>query len=657
MSNTVILARGSEPAVQFAARELSRYLKKATGLRIPVARCIGDNGKTGSLGQGQPLFTLGVCDRVGVKRPAGVSDADDWISIQPRGAGYILTGSNPRSVLFAVYRYLRELGFRWLRPGSRGEIVPRLRSPLRRGLAIDERASYRFRTVCIEGATTEKHVVDLIDWAAKHAMNGYFLQFQYGLYFFQRWYSHHDNPHRPKVPFGIEQAKPIVERIIGEIKKRGLSFERVGHGWTCAALGLPGEGWGQLHEPLTQDRQKWLAMLKGERTFFGGVPVNTNLCYSNPDVRKAMTDSIASYAAEHPEVNVLHFWLADGSNNNCECPECQKARPSDFFVQMLNELDEKLSAAGLSTRIVFLIYVDLLWPPAQSRLSNPDRFILMFAPITRSYLSSFAEAIHERIPMKEYVRNQLQFPRSAAENLAYLKAWRELFSGDGFDFDYHVIWPCYYDLNHFTLGRTLHKDIRSLEAIGLQGLNSCQNQRCSYPTNLLMDILARTLWNKRVSFDAIVKESFTDAFGKPGLQVAEALDKMSRLWLPLFEGVYATGRDDARIAKGLKNFPKLVQATDYLKSIVRKNLPRSTGAIQWSWKYLDGYVELLRLLLPAYEAYLHCSDQTAEKFQAVFDYLWKQEKTLHPALDVDTFIKVLQWRVNEVKAEREKTQP
>ena len=52
---------------------------------------------------------------------------------------------------------------------------------------------------------------------------------------------------------------------------------------------------------------------------------------------------------------------------------------------LLNEIDERLTALGLDTRLAFLIYFELLWPPVTQHLKNPDRFILMFAPITRTY--------------------------------------------------------------------------------------------------------------------------------------------------------------------------------------------------------------------------------------------------------------------------------
>ncbi len=82
---------------------------------------------------------------------------------------------------------------------------------------------------------------------------------------------------------------------------------------------------------------------------------------------------------------MLHVWLSDGWNNRCECDGCAVKRPSDWYVDLLNELDEQLDAAGIDTKIVFLAYADLLWAPEKSRLRNAERFILMFAPLTRTW--------------------------------------------------------------------------------------------------------------------------------------------------------------------------------------------------------------------------------------------------------------------------------
>lgn len=49
---------------------------------------------------------------------------------------------------------------------------------------------------------------------------------------------------------GKEDVEKIVARIIKEIEKRGIRFERMGHGWTCRALGIEGEGWDTENEGL-----------------------------------------------------------------------------------------------------------------------------------------------------------------------------------------------------------------------------------------------------------------------------------------------------------------------------------------------------------------------------------------------------------------------
>lgn len=635
-----ISLNGIEPTVRFAAEELARYLRKATRAS---GRCAASSRS------GTVRFTLGVCSALGMEPPKSVAPGDDWVCIRPQEDGYILSGSNPRSVLFAVYRYLQALGFRWIRPGERGEIIPRLATPLARRLSVSEHASYSYRTVCIEGAASKQHVIDLIDWMAKQGMNGYFIQFEYGSTFFLNWYRHEINPTLKPEPCNTARIRSIVGHVIAELKKRGLSFERMGHGWTCAPLGVEGEGWGKSDVRLTPARQRWLAEVNGKREFWGGVPLNTNLCYSNPAVRRAMSDRIAHYAATHPEVDVVHVWLADGSNNNCECANCRKARPTDFYVRLLNEIDAKLADRKLNAKIVFLIYVDLLWPPVKERLRNPGRFILMFAPITRTYLQSFVDALKKPAKVTPFKRNKLEMPKSAADNLAYLRAWQKQFKGGGFDFDYHALWTNYADPNHITISKTLHKDIQSLGAIGLDGYNSCQTQRVFFPHSLLMDVMARTLWDKRVSFNALARRSFLDAYGQDGLEAFAFFRAMSRLWKPFYEPVYTPAPDRPRIRQGLINLRRMKPIMAAFRRVVlwkRSGLPE---AVEWSWRYLGAHLDLLDLLLPAFEAYLKGSDKTRQEFERAFDYLRKHEKTLHPVLDVNLMIAVLSWRIAEVE--------
>ncbi|NLD87761.1 MAG: hypothetical protein GX633_05835, partial [Clostridiales bacterium] len=101
----------------FAAEELKKYLRMMMPRAgdIPVSFC--DNPSEG--------FRLGLMSDFGLD----TSDAeditlDDIIYIDTTPQGGIIAGSNPVSLLIAVYRYLRFCGCRWLFPGVDGEWIP-----------------------------------------------------------------------------------------------------------------------------------------------------------------------------------------------------------------------------------------------------------------------------------------------------------------------------------------------------------------------------------------------------------------------------------------------------------------------------------------------------------------------------------------------------
>lgn len=632
---STIYADPNEPVLQFAAQELKSHLTKMSRADYEIT-----NDSAGA------DFTLSVANP-GSKR-------NDEFSIKSSDRRVLLSGSNVRSVLFAVYRYLRELGFRWIRPGQDGEIRPQQGETVIDDLDINEKASYKYRTLCIEGACSFEHVRDLIDWGTKHFLSGYFIQFDYATCFWERWYKHEESPCMPGNPdFSIEDAKEILNRLIPEIEKRGLLFERMGHDWTCRTIGVTGEGWTSRKEDLSPDQQAMLAEVNGKRELWGDIALNTNLCYSSEAVQEKMVREIVDYTRNHPNLDLLHFWLADGVNNHCECSGCIDSRPADLYVQLLNKLDQALTRENLSTRIVFLIYVDLLWPPLQNKLENPDRFVLMFAPISRSYMESFDQVVIPDSKLPIYKKNKLEFPRNVGINLQFLQKWQEMFKGDCFDFDYHMLWTVNNDLCNINLARVLHRDIRYLSELGMHGFNSCQIQRLSFPHNLMLDVLATTLWNKTTEFDQTFQESMQQTFGEDAKSAGEFFVNVSKLWQPFYDPVYLPERDDQRIEEGLRNIPQIRQLIQGLSLLVGKDRTTEPHPIQQSWKYLGCYLDLLQLLLPAFDAYLKTEKVLCKSlFEKAFAWLWEHEPQLHAVLDVYELINVLRWRINELFEEK-----
>jgi len=633
------------PPVAFAAEELARYLARLLGLRAAAIAHVRADA-TGPDARLESSLTLGTFAQLGAQRrpwPAVPHpDLDDAIYIETKGTTGIIAGSNPRSVLLATYRYLAELGCRWVRPGPDGEYLPRIDAAAlgTRSIRVAEAASYRHRGICIEGAVSYEHVRDIVDWAPKAGFNTYFTQFRESYTFFERWYTHRGNPLLPAEPFSIEQARTLKAQLGAEIARRGLVFHDVGHGWTCEPLGLPGLGWEYPPPPVPEGVRPYLAEIGGRRDLWQGIPLNTNLCYSNPEVRALVTGDVVQYARAHPEVDVIHFWLADGSNNHCECSCCRQARPADWYVRLLNELDEQLAAEGLPVRIVFLIYVDLLWPPETERIRHPDRFILMFAPITRTYSRPFTATPAGTPPpaLPPYERNRLTFPRDVDANVAFLRAWQHLFQGDSFDFDYHFMWDHYKDPGAVAIAEVLHQDIRGLAALGLNGLVSCQVQRAFFPTGLGMVVMGRTLWNKNLELDAIAEDYFRSAFGVDGLACLEYCRELSRL----FDPPYLRGEKPRHAAAAAEAYARLPAAIASFRPVIQRNLDAADPCHARSWHYLDAHAEICQHLAQALRHRAAGDDQAAAQAWAAAERLVQErEPDLHPVLDVYELTRVL----------------
>jgi hypothetical protein len=519
-----------------------------------------------------------------------------------------LAVTNPRAALIGVFRVLDRLGFRWLRPGLGGSIWLGDFDTLKSSFKITEAAVHRHRGICIEGAASVEHLADIIDWMPKMGLNSYFIQFREPREFLQRWYRHPNNPLFSPVDFPEDDFPRMTKEIVRKVKENGLLLHGVGHGWTCAAIGLEAHGWDRVDEGSSGTKMQLLAEINGKRAFFKGIPMNTNLCYGNPEVQKLLIDEVVAYALGHPEIDYLHFWLADEINNQCECVVCKDTLPSDFYVLMLNEIDCRLTALNLPTRIVFLCYLDLLWAPEQGSLRNPDRFVIMLAPITRS----FAEPLGCRtcdianIDMPPYIRNHVEAPKSPEINLAFLNRWKSSSPGlDSFVFDYHFMWAHYFDMGRMDIASILRRDVDGYMECGLNGLMSCQVQRAFSPTSLAMRSMA-CLWQSTGSDASTTSSLLEDEFG-PAWREANAILSALSVSVPpsMLRGEVCA--EKTPMLDGLQNV--LDQFPVWHDQSARRSKEFS-GAWQISWELLADWLVAIRPLLYAYSR-LYQSDNEA----------------------------------------------
>lgn len=568
---------------------------------------------------------------------------DDSIYINVINGNGIIAGANKRSILLAVYRFLREVGVRWIRPGQDGEILVK-KDISSISVLVDEKAAFRHRGIVIEGACSYQNVVDMVDWAPKVGYNSYFIQFKEAYSFFQKWYDHVNNPYleNKKGPaFSVDTAKVLKKGVEEEIQKRGLIYHAVGHGWTCESIGIPSLGWDVESHTLQDKERGYLAQIKGKRDFWYGIPTNTNLCYSNLEVREIMVNHIIQYIEENNSIDMLHVWLADDFNNHCECEECQKYQPTDLYIKILNLLDSRLSIKGLSTKIVFLLYFELLFAPQTEKINNPERYIMMFAPISRTFEKSFA-SFTEDSKVPEYNRNKIVLPTNLEDNIAYLREWQNVFEGDSFDFDYPLGRAHYGDPGYYKISRIISEDIKNLTRLNLNGYLSCQEQRAFFPTGLPNYVMGMTLWNVDISFEELAEDYFKNAFGDEWRLSKEYLEKLSNLfdieyWCAQKEWI------DKDVEERLLKVPSVL--SEY-EGVIERNQSLDNLVHQTSWKYLTFHKEFTERFASILLAKTRGDKDLANKeFTSLVNYLGKAEEDIQRVFDVFRFIQISKWKL------------
>lgn len=609
----------------FARQELITYLSRM------------DGGHTYEPVESEPAeFVLKVEEALN----EGLADPelDEKIEIRVQGGSGSICGNNPRALLAAVYRFLNEAGCRFLRPGQAYEIVPE-KDITGIEVKLSETPSFRHRGVCIEGADTLQNVKDFIDWLPKTGYNSFFVQFENPYSFFKRWYEHEFNPYLEKEPFSTEIAQRMSDEVDAELKKRSLLHHRVGHGWTGEVLGYSSRyGW-QREKSLKEESRQYAALLNGKRDFFDSAPILTSLCFSNQEVLEKMTDLIVDYAGRHRDVDYLHVWLSDAENNVCECEECQKEILSDQYVTLLNLLDQKLAKAGLDTRICFLLYHELLYAPQVNKIENPDRYVMMFAPISRTFEKSYADVDYEQGigEPAPYVRNRMKLPNSLEENLGYLFQWQKVFGGDSFVYDYPLGRAHYGDLGYVDISKTIYRDIRYLGNLNLNGYISCQELRAGLPTNFPNYVMGKMLWDNTLDYDKLAEEYFTAAFGADGLKAYAYLEEISKL--SSCDYFNAIGE---RINPELfSRYQKITELCGGFLPEIKKHIIGETGLVKQFWEVLSYHREYCMILSEGLAELCRDNKEAGQKkWEEFLHYIRINESSHQDYLDVYRVIEV-----------------
>lgn len=650
-----IIPLQSNETVQYAASELQKYITRMSRGQL-VPQIVYDE-----TADRENAIVLGLLEDLGLDT-SDLFDPfiEDILDIDVKnGVGYI-TGSNPRSILMAVYKYCHSAGCRFLRPGPDGDYVPQT-DVLHHSFRYRKKADQPFRGECSEGAISYEHMRDTVYWLPKIGMNMYMIEGVVPYTYMHKWYGHVGNTklRQSGQVTDYDMLLNYVNLLERDIKRVGLQLHTLGHGWMFSGMGVK-EGPPASMKTLPHWSERHLAMVNGKREIHNGL-FYTHLCYSNPETRKYMVDTLMDYIKRKPHVDFVHAWLADSKNNHCECPECVKLHPSEFYVQFLNELDEALTAIGSKTRIVFIMYVDTERPPVINKLKNPGRFVLLTA-IGLHYDKGYniPEYTGEVPP---FVRNQYK-PPEASLRLKWHRDWKAHCDNiPSIIFEYRFYTDMYCDLGNMQIARETHRDMRSLDkTLGVQGCMNDQTHRMDMPTSLPMITAGATLFDRDTDFEQLADSYFAAAFGRDGQRCRAYLEELSKLLCPSNyriggkNGVEEATFGDMEIRqKGWIGNPEVAEKAARIPGVVeaflpviQKNLSDAADAAQrLSWQYLQYHAEICTRFAELLRAGAENRLEDAQsRYFELENWLSQHEMEFHRGFDVFLFLRSLRFKVD-----------
>lgn len=647
------ILRNSE-TILYAAQELKKYLKMVDD-KIDAEILENDSNAHND----ENTVTVGLLSDLGLY-DGDLNDPmiEDIIDVNINNLNGYIAGSNERSILMGVYNFFKSAGCRWVRPGEGGEYIKKS-DISHHSFCFRKKADNPFRGECIEGAVSFEHVRDTVLWLPKVNMNMFMIEQIVPYNYMNRWYRHLVNTKMPHDDIPYEQYCDDCLELEHIIKKLGLQLHVMGHGALNEPFGIRHMISGMEYN-VPEDVKQAFALVKGKRELYGNSPFFTHLCMSKEWIQDKVVNWLADYLEQKPYIDFLHFWLADNTNNQCECEDCAGTHPSDYYVQMLNKLDAILTERGNPAKIVFIMYVDTMWPPRVEKFNNPSRFIVTTAT-TRSKGDKYSDKRSETgIP--EWTRNQFNIPKGFDTTLSFVDAWKPVFDGPKFIYEYYMYTAHFADPGYMQFSRNIAEDMKGLHLTGFEGVMSDQTQRSFFPTGLPMSIIGEFQFDDSYDIEKFIDQYMKDSFGDDYLVAKEYLEAVSDIFdldsLTLNTTVVSqdTGANDVNFKKadiiGNKERGKVIAT---IPQIVEKYLPvfennanLEDKCHRESYRLLVYHCEYCKRISEIYCALANTDrDLARRKLASTIDYLSEIEGEIHPYFDLVLFNQFMLSTINQ----------
>ena len=486
---TIVHATDADESEKLAVSELVHYLRASTGAAFPVhsepgPRTSGPRILVGPSAAARALVGAEVMDSLGEEELL-VRTIMAGQPPQRSKPDLLLAGGRPRGTLYAVYSFLEnEVGCRWLTIYGDDAVPERdvLTIP-----HVDRRERPVFR----------HRFIYMLCWGDPKLQRQFMLRNRLN-----------GSGSDPDGPF-YRLASPTVHTLFYYINPAEE----------------PNAGYGAIPHPETNN---YLVTHPEYFSLFSGKRVARQLCFTNPELRNALTAAVEQRVEQVGRTGVFSISAQDQPGEFCQCAPCRElvrkhGTPAAPLFAYLVEIGTAFAEKYPDVYVSTLAYRKDQSEKPPADLVFPDNIIIRFAPIDDNFAAPLSHP-------------------SNRGTLANLREWSTRV---------RHLWVWYYTNPYGGTGAlpigNLHRmaaDFRTFAEIGVEGF-TVEHDSGVPQSHLFGDLqtwlLAKLMWDPKQDCHALVAD-FTDRFYGPASalmrEYTDALEEATRamptslIWSP-----------------------------------------------------------------------------------------------------------------------------
>jgi len=453
----ICISPTASSAEQRAAGELRDYLKKISGAELPINR-------DGTVpGRNRIIIGTDGNEKNGVE--------NDSFRIRTQGDNLYLTGSNPRSALYAVYGFLEKVcGVHWFHPGAGGEVVPVRKQLVLPVLDMTETAGMQWRGFHLCDKFYDE---EMETWMSRNRMN-----------------IMRSSP--------VNNTKWIRNWNDGRIAK-GFHMMFSNHNVMI------------YDQNVFKEHPEYFAEIDGKRC-------KDQLCWSNPDVDKIMIDRLLQYCREYPEVETISIYPAD-SMKYCQCAKCRKKTLTNLWFDMFMRLKKGVQAEFPKVKFASIAYQGYRSVPTTD---IADTEFIEYCMYNRCYVHNLDNCKMNHFPLEE----MQAWRKKNVSILVY---------GYEFDIFNPIVQVPFYHMLSDQMREFkkigIKGEITEIRPPSYRPRNLAKDALSPGSQRMLaFYVYARLLWNPDADVEALIREYSTGVYDRAGDAMAEYAIGMSKAW-------------------------------------------------------------------------------------------------------------------------------